>query len=156
MSPAVCSTPKFVADVMVGKLARWLRILGYDVLYNNRFEDDEILQLAGAQGRIVLTRDVELHQRAARSLLIENDDYQIQVRQVIDACGLKEASLFTRCAECNTMLVETNREAVFLKVPPYVYLTQKHFAQCPACDRVYWRGSHADGIAAKMKKWMQP
>jgi uncharacterized protein with PIN domain len=157
MSPAVCNTPKFVADVMVGKLARWLRILGYDVLYNNRFEDDEILQLAEAQDRIVVTRDVELHQRAgARSLLIENDDYEIQVRQVIDACGLKEASLFTRCAECNTMLVETDREAVFLRVPPYVYLTQKHFATCPACDRVYWRGSHTDGIAAKMKKWMQP
>jgi uncharacterized protein len=146
---------KFVADVMVGKLARWLRILGFDVLYNNRFEDDEILRTAEDQDRVILTRDAELHKRGgARSLFIEADDYEEQVQQVLSAFQLKDAvSLFTRCAECNALLVETDREAVFLKAPPYVYLTQKDFAICPACDRVYWRGSHADGIAAKMKRW---
>jgi uncharacterized protein with PIN domain len=146
---------KFVADVMVGKLARWLRMLGYDVLYSNRFEDDEILRLAQAEDRTILTRDVELHQRGgARSLLIADDDYETQVRQVITTLGLKDASLFTRCAECNTALVETDKESVFLKVPPYVYLTQNQFAICPACDRVYWRGTHADGIEEKMRKWI--
>src|SRR5262245_15184059 len=99
---------KFVADVMVGKLARWLRFLGYDVLYSNRFEDDEILRIAEAEERLILTRDVELHHRAgARSLFIEDDHYEEQIRQVVSTLGLKEAYPFTRCAECNSRLTET-------------------------------------------------
>src|SRR5437867_5165949 len=148
--------PRFVADVMVGKLARWLRILGYDALYNNRFEDTEILRIARTEDRVILTRDVELHSRGgSRSLLVHDDDYESQVRQVISALGLTDFTLFSRCAECNTPLIDTDREAVFLKVPPYVYLTQEHFSICPACDRVYWRGTHVEGIAAKMRKWVE-
>ena len=148
--------PQFVADVMVGKLARWLRMLGYDVLYNNRFEDDEILGIAAAQGRIILTRDVGLHERSrGNSLLIADDHYQDQVRQVVSTFQLKEFFPFTRCAECNTPLVETDKESVFLKIPPYVYLTQDQFARCPACDRVYWRGTHADRIREKLLGWMK-
>src|SRR5262245_31607638 len=138
---------RFIADVMVGKLARWLRILGWDVLYDNRFEDDQILRIAEAEDRTILTRDVALHQSAgSRSLLIEDDDYQDQVRQVIARLNLREFSLFSRCTECNTPLLDTDKESVFLKVPPYVYLTQERFAVCPTCDRVYWKGSHANEI----------
>src|SRR5437762_1014802 len=147
--------PRFVADVMVGKLARWLRMLGYDVLYSNRFEDAEILQIAKTDSRIILTRDVELHGRGGpRSILIENDDYEEQIRQVVTSLSLKDFAVFSRCAECNALLVETDKESVFLKIPPYVYLTQKHFAMCPACDRVYWRGSHADRIEEKVRRCM--
>src|SRR5262245_31310423 len=146
--------PKFIADVMVGKLARWLRMLGYDVLYSNRFEDDEILQIALDENRILLTRDVELHRRGgSHSLLIDDDHYEDQIRQVISAFALKEAVAFSRCAECNTPLVDTDKESVFLRIPPYVYLTQEHFAVCPGCDRVYWRGSHADQIQEKIQRW---
>jgi uncharacterized protein with PIN domain len=149
------SMPKFVADVMVGKLARWLRILGLDVLYNNRLDDDEIRRLAVSEDRVILTRDVELHQNAGpRSLLIESDDYEDQVRQVIAAFRLREFSLFTRCAECNTPLIPKTREDVFEKIPPYIYLTQDQFALCPACDRVYWKGTHADRIAEKVRRWI--
>ena len=147
----------FVADVMVGKLARWLRMLGYDVLYSNRFEDDETLRIAEAEDRSILTRDVELHKRGgARSLLIADDDYEDQVRQVISTFGLRQFNPFSRCAECNASLIETDKESVFLKIPPYVYLTQEHFALCPACDRVYWRGTHAERILAKLRGWIKP
>src|SRR5690349_20341786 len=102
---------KFVADVMVGKLARWLRFLGYDVLYSNRFEDDEILRIAETEDRLILTRDVELHNRAAtRSLFVEDDHYEDQIRQVVSTLGLKDAYPFTRCAECNSPLIETDKE----------------------------------------------
>jgi len=125
---------------MVGKLARWLRMLGCDVLYNNRLDDDEILRLAAAEDRIILTRDVELHQSAGeRSLLIESDDYEDQVRQVIAALRLREFSLFTRCAECNTPLIPKTREDVFEKIPPYVYLTQDQFALPRVRSRVLER-----------------
>jgi uncharacterized protein with PIN domain len=146
--------PRFVADVMVGKLARWLRMLGYDVLYSNRFKDDEIRRIADAEDRIVLTRDVELHQRARNSMLIADDHYESQVRQVVASLELQQFFPFTRCAECNTPLVETDRESVFVKIPPYVYLTQKHFAWCPSCDRVYWRGTHTDRILEKLQRWI--
>ena len=102
---------KFVADVMVGKLARWLRVLGFDVAYSNVYEDDH---------------------------------YKEQVRQVVREFDLKEFKVFSRCLECNTLLEEVDKEAVFEKVPPYVYLTQERFAMCASCGRVYWRGTHTD------------
>src|SRR5690348_4175608 len=113
----------FVADVMVGKLARWLRILGYDVLYDNKFADDEILRIARVENRVVLTRDVELHRRRAGklppSLLIADDDYREQIRQVIRECGLQDFAVLSRCAECNTRLANVDKESIFLKIPPY-------------------------------------
>ena len=147
---------EFVADVMVGKLARWLRILGYDVLYSNRFEDDEILHIARSENRIVLTRDVELHQRGlGQSVLIANDDYNEQIRQVISECGLHKFAVLSRCAECNTPLAEADKESVFLKIPPYVYLTHDQFALCPTCDRVYWHGTHTSEMLAKTQRWIE-
>src|SRR5215813_12874556 len=101
---------KFIADVMVGKLARWLRILGFDVRYNNRFEDDEILSLARSENRVILTRDVELHQRGRPlSLLIASDDYEDQVLQVLSAFDLRDFSVFSRCADCNSLLNDVDR-----------------------------------------------
>ena len=125
---------RFVADVMVGKLARWLRMLGYDVLYSNTLEDDEIVRIASSEARAVLTRDVELFGRIkGPALLVSDDDYSNQVRQVISEFNLTEFAVLTRCAECNTPLVDVDKESVFLRVPPYVYLTQNRFAICSQC-----------------------
>src|SRR5262249_50967308 len=97
---------KFVADVMVGKLARWLRVLGLDVLYSNTFDDDEIVRLAESEHRIILTRDTGLVARRIESsyLFIESDHYKEQVQQVLRAFDLKEFQVFSRCLECNTLL----------------------------------------------------
>src|SRR5207237_10151102 len=84
--------PAFIADVMVGKLARWLRVLGFDVLYSNKYEDDEIIRISDAEGRLILTRDVALaaSRPKTQSLFIESGDYKEQVRQVVESLHLGE------------------------------------------------------------------
>jgi uncharacterized protein with PIN domain len=142
---------KFIADVMVGRLARWLRIMGVDVSYSNTYEDDEILRIAESENRIVLTRDVALAARRRDScLFIEDDHYKEQIRQVVRAFDLRDFKFFSRCPECNVLLEDINKEAVFEKVPPYVYLTQERFATCPSCGRVYWRGTHTDEMLKRI------
>jgi uncharacterized protein with PIN domain len=143
---------KFIADVMVGKLARWLRVMGVDVAYSNAYEDDEVLRIAEAEDRVILTRDVPLAARsvAGRSLLIDDDHYKQQVRQVVRTFDLKDFKIFSRCLECNTLLEEVSKEEVFEKVPPYVYLTQERFAMCATCGRVYWRGTHTNEMLKRI------
>jgi uncharacterized protein with PIN domain len=143
---------RFIADVMVGKLARWMRVLGFDVLYSNTFDDDEIVRLAETQNRIILTRDRGFAARRmqARYLLVESDGYREQVRQVLHTFGLKDFKVFSRCVECNTPLAEVDREQVFEKVPHFVYLTQNRFAVCGGCGRVYWHGTHADQMRKRL------
>jgi uncharacterized protein with PIN domain len=139
----------FIADVMVGKLARWLRVLGFDVVYSNRLEDDEIMGIAAAENRIILTRDVAFATRCRKAyklLFIEPNDWRSQLRQVIDAYGLKNFRILSRCVECNSLLQDIEKERVAAKVPPYVYQTQEQFSLCPSCDRLYWRGTHVEAI----------
>jgi uncharacterized protein with PIN domain len=145
---------KFIADVMVGKLARWLRILGFDVAYSNKFEDDELLRIAEGENRIILTRDRGLASRRmnVKCLLIESDTYKEQIRQVIAEFNLEHFDMFSRCIECNTELRQVDKEDVFERVPPFVYLTQERFAICPSCGRVYWHGTHAAEILKQLSR----
>ena len=135
--------PGFIADVMVGKLARWLRVLGFDVLYSNKYEDDEIIRISHLERRLILTRDVQLARRVpSQSLIIESGHYKEQIQQVVRSLKLTHFKSLSRCLECNTRLEEVDKEAAFEKVPPFVYLTQERFARCPRCDRIYWHGTH--------------
>jgi len=149
----VTSEVKFIADVMVGKLARWLRVLGVDVAYSNTYEDDEIIRIACAEDRIILTRDTGLAARrsAAQAVLIKSDDYLQQIDQVIRELGLTKFDVFSRCLECNVVLTAVSKETVFDRVPPYVYLTQERFALCPSCNRVFWHGTHADQMLKRIR-----
>ena len=143
---------KFIADVMVGKLARWLRVLGFDVAYSNVLHDDEIVRLANSENRIILTRDTGLvaRCRSGQCLLIKSGDYKEQIQQVLHTFDLKQFNVFSRCLECNTLLEDVDKEAVFERVPPFVYLTQDRFATCPSCNRVYWHGTHADEMLKRI------
>jgi uncharacterized protein len=149
----VTADVKFIADVMVGKLARWLRVLGIDVAYSNTYEDDEIIRIAGAENRVVLTRDTGLAARRStvRIVLIQSDDYMQQIDQVLREFHLTNFEIFTRCLECNVVLTTVNKETVFDRVPPYVYLTQERFAVCPSCNRVFWHGTHADQMLKRIR-----
>lgn len=131
---------------MVGRLARWLRVLGFDVAYSNAYEDDEIVRIAQQDDRVILTRDTGLAARRNRAecLLIESVDYRKQIQQVLRTFDLRTFALFSRCIECNVPLKAIDKESVFEQVPPYVYLTQERFAICSSCRRVYWHGTHAD------------
>jgi len=139
---------KFIVDTNVGKLARWLRMMGYDTLFINPIDDDGLIRIALKEKRVLLTKDTQiLLRRVATSgklkvLLIEGDDPKEQLRQVARAMKLDQDRKFTRCLECNEPLVRRRKEEVRDLVPPYVFQTQSQYFQCPACHRVYWRGTH--------------
>lgn len=140
--------PRFVADCNVGRLARWLRALGYDASYHARIDDAALVREAAAEGRILLTRDRDLVQRrvvrsgVVRAVLVRDDDVKMQLRQVLDEVGLDLAGALTRCIECNAALEAREASAVAERVPPYVLGTQTRYSQCPRCGRVYWAGTH--------------
>ncbi len=147
--------PRFIADVMLGKLARWLRILGYDVLYSNVFADQEIVARALEDDRVILTRDVRMLERrkARKHVFIESGDLDAQMEQVIGTLHLERLELFSRCLECNRPLDPETREAIEDRVPPYVFQTQKSFKSCPDCSRVYWPGTHRDHVRQRVDYW---
>jgi uncharacterized protein with PIN domain len=146
--------PHFVADAMVGKLARWLRILGVDVIYDVSLDDRELLALARSENRILLTRDNPLASGATDPprLFIESDDFREQLRQVVAAYQIDtENALFTRCVDCNTMLESVSREEVQKRVPPYVFSTQDQFKRCPRCDKILWGGTHREHMQKELE-----
>jgi len=141
---------------MLGTLAKWLRILGYDTVYDNRIDDDEIVQQCVREGRIALTRDARLTQRRLlrSALLIESTELGSQIRQVLASTGgeIDPARLLTRCVECNRVLEPVSAGSVKTLVPEYVFRTQRDFKQCPSCRRIYWGGTHRDAIQRRLRK----
>ena len=136
---------KFIADAMLGRLARWLRILGYDVSYESSISDDDLIAGALKEHRIILTMDRKLTERksARNSLCIKSDDYKEQLRQVIAQYNIDyKSDIFTRCLPCNVRLDCVEKEKIKDRIPPYVYSTQDKFYICHQCKRVYWSGTH--------------
>ena len=155
MSEVAPSPPKFLVDVMLGTLARWLRILGYDTAYDNQIEDREILRRCLQEDRVALTRDRLLIQqgRLPRQLFIESESLFDQIREVLAFIGDRphQERLLIRCLECNMLLAEVAKEKARTRIPPYVYQTQSRFKECPACQRIYWGGTHRQKIYAMLK-----
>ncbi len=140
---------------MLGKLAKYLRFLGYDAYYpSGKMSDEEIMEIARREERILLTRDRELARRAG-GVYIESDRYEEQLKFVIKKFGLEDAHLLSRCSICNVPLVPVEKEKVKDKVPPYVYEHNDEFYICPSCGRVYWYGSHTKRIEEKLRKIME-
>src|SRR3990167_2853988 len=136
---------KFIADAMLGRLARWLRILGCDVSYESSISDNDLIARAIREHRIILTMDRKLTEResAKNSLLIESPSYKEQLKQVITHYNIDyKSGIFTRCLVCNSLLASIEKEKIKDKVPPYVYLTQDEFDICQQCGRIYWSGTH--------------
>ncbi len=144
---------------MLGTLAKWLRILGYDTVYDNRIDDDEIVERCVREARIALTRDARLTERRLLrdALLIESTELGAQIRQVLTylARDVDPARLLSRCVECNTVLQSVSAETVQTLVPEYVFRTQREFKQCPSCRRVYWGGTHRDAIQRRLRKLLE-
>lgn len=132
---------------MLGRLARWLRLLGYDTTYARDWSDHRIAARARAEGRIVLTRDRELaRRRGIQCLLIERQDLEGQLEEICLALGPPPPSLRPRCPVCNAMLRPLADDEARRRVPPYVYRTHERFRYCAHCDRVYWPGSHWEDV----------
>src|SRR3989442_6092263 len=140
--------PRFLADCNVGRLARWLRALGYDASYHARIGDAELVREAAAESRGLLTRDRDLTKRRVittgivRAILIRDDEGTKQLRQVFAELGLELKEALTRCIECNSELESRVPAMVAERVPPYVRRTQSRYSECPQCGRIYWAGTH--------------
>jgi hypothetical protein len=134
---------RFIADAMLGTLAKWLRILGYDTLFDASLNDHQLARLARAEDRVLLTRDRELaRRRGLHALLVAGEHLDDQVRQVLSELSLVPDGAFSRCPVCNQPLEAIDRETAQARVPAYVVQTYDSFSCCPACRRVYWRGTH--------------
>ncbi len=141
--------PRFIADVNVGKLAKWLRILGYDAAFINPIEDDVLVQIGLLEGRIILTKDTHIAERRAATrgqvqvVLVEGVRVWDQLHFLAERLGLRYSiNLLSRCIECNVLLESTDRSQVKDLVPSYVYSTQQHYMSCPLCGKIYWPGTH--------------
>lgn len=153
------SAPRFLVDVNVGRLARWLRALGYDALFVRDIDDNALVRLALREGRIILTRDTHILRRRIvtsgrlKALLIEGESVWDQLRQVVTVLALDSGGrAFTRCIECNQPLEPRLPDDVRGLVPPYVYQTQQEYAQCPSCRRIYWQGTHWENMRRELER----
>ena len=149
---------RFVADRMLGKLAKWLRILGYDVVYLRKASEGEILQKLQA-GRTLLTRNRRAQKWRGKGnvLIVEDNDPKIQLREVVKGLGLPEldAVIFSRCLSCNRTLDPVKRETVREEVPDYIYQKHEEFYRCNDCGKVYWHGSHAVRMRQQLQKMLE-
>ena len=153
---------KFIVDSNVGKLAKWLRLMGYDTRFFDGSDDSHLVAIAQAEGRVILTRDTQIMKRRVitggqlKAIFIQSDEPEAQIHQVIDTLNLDcQFSPFTICLECNQSLVERSKGQVKDLVPPYVFQTQSQFMECPACHRIYWRGTHWQAMTGKLQKFMR-
>ncbi len=140
---------RFIVDTNAGKLARRLRMLGYDAVFFNGRDDAEIVSQALKENRILLTRDTHLMEWGVirdgrvRTLLIQSDIPDLQVSQVIRELDINEfPEPLTLCLECNYPLISANKTEIADIIPRYVMQTQEEFKSCPVCRRIYWRGTH--------------
>jgi uncharacterized protein with PIN domain len=151
--------PKFIADENVGKLAKLLRLLGYDTVFFTGKTDTQMVNIALVENRTILTRDTHILKRRlvtsgkVEAVLIKADNIEEQIKQVVDDLNLhNRIKPFTLCLECNQPLVMRIKEEVKDRVPPYVWQTQKEYVECPQCHRIYWKGTHWEAMTKRLEK----
>jgi uncharacterized protein with PIN domain/sulfur carrier protein ThiS len=143
--PEALRRTRFVLDVHLGRLAKLLRMLGFDTLYSNRYDDCDLSLISRNQGRIVLTRDRELLKRSmiSHGCCLRSDQPMEQLLEVLKRFDLRGKVLpFSRCLRCNSVLQEIDADRAAASVPEYVAKTYERYKTCPDCGRIYWQGSH--------------
>ncbi|MBM3942914.1 MAG: hypothetical protein FJ316_08340 [SAR202 cluster bacterium] len=150
--------PKFIVDLNVGRLAKWLRAMGYDTLFPEEAGDNQLVRLALLENRVLLTRDQGIVQRRAARLgqlkvvWLVSTDLAGQLQQVVRDLQLNLDGGFSRCVRCNVTLDLVAKEDVAHRLPPYVYQTQTQFMECGQCQRLYWRGTHWVHMMSKLDR----
>lgn len=144
--PTVGDEPiRFILDVHLGKLARWLRLLGFDTLYRNDLDDPEIVEIATTEGRTILTRDGGIMKRraATRGYLVQSTEPQEQLREVLDYYQLRDhIQPFHRCLVCNGLLTPVEKAMILDQLEPKTIHYYDSFFQCTECGKIYWQGTH--------------
>ena len=148
----------FAADRSLGKLAKWLRIMGFDTDYESDTSSRFFLEKLEKK-RVLLTRTQKIKKMFAdhRMVFIVSNDLTEQLKQVINEIGLtiEDIRLFSRCIQCNISIIDIDKDSVFGFVPDYVWETQERFQRCPQCDRIYWSGSHSKRSLQKIGRLFQ-
>ncbi|MEW6162829.1 MAG: Mut7-C RNAse domain-containing protein [Nitrospirota bacterium] len=143
----------FIADVMLGRLARWLRLLGFDTLYYPDITDSRLLRVAKEQKRLILTRDTRLIKIKGIKdyLLIQANDSFKQLLEVIETLNLKQFNLLSRCVNCNGLLTRIlDKSEIEDSVPQFVFLNFNLFLRCSDCGKIYWEGTHPKMFREKL------
>ena len=148
--------PTFLTDSSLGRLSKWLRLLGYDTVYHRGNADRAFLRAAEKEGRVVLTRrrDLLARQHPGIVLFVKSDRVEDQIAETLRELNVKPDphAFFTICPECNVSLSPAERESVRNRIPDYVYRTQHEFSSCPGCRRVYWPGTHRTRALAVLQR----
>ena len=154
---------KFIVDQNVGKLAKWLRMMGYDTLFFSGDNDSQMIATAQKENRVILTKDTQIMKRKVvtngqiKAILLEDDEPELQMYQVLATLSLNpQFSPFSICLECNQPLAERSKQQVKDLVPPYVFQTQSQYMECPMCHRIYWRGTHWQAMTRKLERFKEP
>lgn len=145
LRPKPLREPKFVVDVQLGTLARYLRMLGFDVLYSNSYNDNEIVKVSRIEKRTILTKDRNILKRSevTHGYFVRNDDIVNQTKEIIKRFDLKkDINEFTRCLECNNFLQSVIKEDIIDQIPTKVARWQDTFFICSNCNKIYWQGTH--------------
>lgn len=148
---------KFAVDVMLGRVAKWLRMIGYDASYDRGITPDKLAEQANQEGRIVLTRNHEWPPPVApeQVYVLTAHRYWEQLRQVVEHFQLDwKTNAFTRCTECNVPLNRVPLESVIERVPEKVRTLKTEFFECPQCKRVYWHGAHVANTLKRLEQWL--
>jgi len=149
---------KFIADGMLGKLTRWLRMLGYDVKYSNNLDDAQLIMIAKKERRILLTRDLELYQQAIakgiNAFYLEGKTEAENLASLAQRFKIKlNIEMATsRCPKCNTRVKQVAKERVSDKVEESTFSYYNEFWECPKCEQVYWQGAHWARIQKTLEK----
>ena len=146
--------PRFVLDGHLGRLAAYLRMLGFDVWYQALADDVELAGVCAAEHRILLTRDIGLLKRreVERGYFVRSDRPHEQLREVATRYLLSpHIAAFSRCMSCNGLLQPVSKESVLHLLPPHTRATKEEFSRCEDCEKIYWKGSHH----AQMRRWIE-
>lgn len=153
---------RFVADNNVGKLARWLRLMGYDTVLLKEKDNKRLIGSALSEGRIILTKDSQFMKRRlvtsgkVKTILITEDEPDKQLRELAKTLNLDyQFRPFSICLECNQPLIPRKKEEIRGMVPDHVFKTQAQYTQCPACHRIYWQGTHWQAMMKKLQDLQQ-
>jgi uncharacterized protein with PIN domain len=149
---------RFIADVHLGKLVKSLRMLGFDTLYRNDYSDPEIVQIAIAGQRIILTRDrgILKHKSVTHGYFVHSSTPSEQIQEVVQRFDLSKSTReFTRCIRCNGKIVQIDKQVVWDRLPPKTRQYYDCFFICEACRQIYWQGSHYQQMQTKIAAALQ-
>jgi uncharacterized protein len=151
------NTQGFVADVHLGKLARALRLLGFDTRYSNTFTPAQLVAMAKEENAVLLSRSTAFSKiTAIQSFLIQSEEPEKQLQAVVQHFNLqKQLQPFTRCLICNGQLEAVTKESVYTQLEPNTATFFDAFWQCATCKRIYWKGSHYDRMLKLVEKVTQ-